>query len=137
MVRLPPLDELAERWHEIAPLLHKATKRTGCYEPVDLLKGAMVGRYGIWLCETDGNIDAAIVTEVVNYPRKRILEMMFVGGSKMRAWLPEAIRVFDAHAREAGCAHIACLGRAGWCRAWGGEITGDVVVVRGLSDVHR
>ena len=137
MVRLPPLDELAERWLVIAPMLLKATRRTGCYEPIDLLKGAMSGRYGIWVCESEAGIDAAVVTEIVDYPRKRILEMMFVGGGNMALWLPEAIRVFDEHASSAGCAHIACLGRRGWARAWGGAATGDVVVVRGLGDVQR
>jgi hypothetical protein len=139
IVRLPSLDELAESWFAIAPLLLKATRRTGCYEPIDLLKGAMAGRYGIWLCETNGKIDAAIVTEVVNYPRKRILEMMFVGGSNMRAWLPEAVCVFDRHARQCGCSHICSLGRAGWARAWGGRATGDAIVVRdvkGISNVQ-
>ena len=136
-VRLPPLDELVHKWTHVEPMLLRATKRTGCYEPIDLLKGAMSGRYGIWLCESEAGIDAAIVTEIVNYPRKRILEMMFVGGSNMALWLPEAVRVFDEHAKKTGCAHIACLGRRSWGRVWGGELTGDVVVVRGLGDVQR
>jgi len=38
-VRLPPLDELAERWQAIAPLLAKSTRRAGgAYEPVDVLR---------------------------------------------------------------------------------------------------
>ena len=52
-VHLPPLDELAANWHLVAPLLHKATRRTGCYEPIDLLALAMAGRAVIWLCESE------------------------------------------------------------------------------------
>jgi hypothetical protein len=48
----------------------------------------------------------------------------------MRLWLDAAIKVFDEHARQAGCSHILCAGRPGWSRAWRGRITGDVVVVR-------
>ena len=134
VVRLPSLAELAERWSEIAPLLEKATRRTGCYEPIDLLQQAMQGRVGVWFCESEGGIDAVIATEVMQYPRKRVLEMMFCGGSNMRHWRDEAVRVLDQHARQAGCTHIACIGRRGWARAWGGAETGDVVVVRELKE---
>lgn len=128
-VSLPPLDELAEKWPEVAPLLARATIRTGCYEPVDLLIMAMTGRAAIWLCEIEGEIRAAFVTEVKQYPRKRILEMLFCGGEGMRSWIGNAVKAVDRYARETGCVHIACTGRKGWARAWGGEVT-DVVVVR-------
>jgi hypothetical protein len=131
-VRLPLLDELLLVWPHVASLLHRATKRTGCYEPIDLLKLAMAGQVGIWLCEVDGAVAAALVSEVKQYPRRRILEMLFAGGDRMREWLPVAVARLDAHARECGCSHISALGRPGWARAWGGEATGDIVVVRGL-----
>jgi len=129
-VRLPPLDELARRWHEIEPLLLKATNITDCYTPVDVLRMSMAGRCGIWLCEHKGELLSVIATEIREYPRRRVLEMMFCGGSGMRLWLDAAIKVFDEHARQAGCSHILCAGRPGWSRAWRGRITGDVVVVR-------
>jgi hypothetical protein len=130
-VSLPPLDELAEKWPEVAPLLAKATVRTGCYEPIDLLIMAMTGRAAIWLCQVEGEVVAAFVTEVKQYPRRRILEMLFCGGGGMRDWIGDAVQAMDRHAKETGCALIACTGRKGWARAWGGEVT-DVVVVRGL-----
>jgi hypothetical protein len=130
-VRLPPLDELALNWWRIEPLLRRATQITGCYEPIDVLQLAMLGRVGIWLC---GDIDAVIVTEAKEYPRRRVLEMMFCGGDNMADWLEEAIAVMDEHAKRIGCGHIACIGRPGWERAWRGRRTGDVVMVRELED---
>lgn len=130
-VRLPPLDELARNWSRIEPLLQRATQITGCYETIDVLRLAMMGRVGIWLA---GDIDAVIVTEVKEYPRRRVLEMMFCGGDNMASWLEEAIRTMDEHARQQGCSHIACIGRPGWERAWRGRRTGDVVMVRELED---
>jgi hypothetical protein len=132
-VRLPPIDEVGDKWHHIAPLLAKATSRTGCYEPIDLLAMAMRGQVGIWVCEVDGAIEAAVVTEIKQYPRRRILEVLFAGGTNMRAWLPRLVEVLDEHGEQAGCSHVASAGRRGWAKAWGATPTGDVVLVRDLA----
>lgn len=132
-VRLPPLEEIVSHWPQIEAHLQRATSRTGCYEPIDLLRMAFAGQVGIWLCEGCRGIDAVFVTEVKQYPRKRILEMLFCGGDYMRDWIDPAVENIDKHAQEMGCDHIACLGRPGWARVWGGTLTGDVVAVRELK----
>ena len=129
-VRLPPLDELANRWHEVAPLLERATSRTGCYEPIDVLQLAMAGRFGVWLCEIGGELVAAVVTEVAQYPRRRACEIVFCGGTRMREWVETVVETIDRHARDCGCSHVAILGRSGWVRAGGYTPTGDIVMVR-------
>jgi hypothetical protein len=132
-VRLPPIEEVAENWPLISKLLRKATVITGCYEPIDLLAMAMRGQVGIWVCEVDGAIEAAVVTEIKQYPRRRILEVLFAGGTKMRVWLPRLVEVLDEHGEQAGCSHVASAGRRGWAKAWGATPTGDVVLVRDLA----
>ena len=130
-VRLPPLDELAERWREISPLIAKSTNRAGgAYQPIDVLRAAFQGQFGIWICEVDGEVKATIVTEIKQYPRRRALEMVFAGGSDMNLWITEAIKAIDQHAREMACECITSLGRPGWLRAWGAEATGDIAMLR-------
>lgn len=130
-VRLPPLDELAERWRDIAPLIARSTRRAGgAYEPVDVLRAAFAGQFGIWLCEVDGDIRATIVTEIKQYPRRRALEMIFAGGQNMSLWIEPAVKAIDQHARDTGCQCITSLGRPGWLRAWGAEATGDIAMLR-------
>lgn len=131
-VSLPPFEVLVERWGEIAPMIARATIRTGCYEPIDLLLMAARGEMGIWLCMRGDEILAVLVSQVINYPRRRVLEMVAAGGGSMAAWRDIAVRTLDQHARALGCAHVACIGRPGWARAWGGEATGDIVMVRGV-----
>ena len=133
-MRLPPLDELVEHWPVIARHLERATRRTGCYEPIDILRLAFLGQVGVWTCEIEGVIVAALVSEVKQYPRKRVLEMLFAGGNRMAIWIDAAVDALDQHAEQTGCDHIAALGRPGWARAWGGRLTGDVVSVRSLKD---
>lgn len=133
-VRLPPLDELAERWQDIGPLLLKSTRRAGgAYEPIDLLRGAFAGQFGIWICEVDGGIEAAVVTEIRQYPRRRVLDVIFGGGSNMQKWIDKLVQTIDRHAREAGCEAVVCIGRPGWLKAWGAEPTGNIIMVRRIS----
>lgn len=129
-VFLPPIEELVKRWHEISVMIHRATIRTGCYEPIDLLMMATRGEVCIWLCMRSEVIDAVLVSQVINYPRRRILEMVAAGGGNMAGWRDIAVQTMDEHARARGCAHVACIGRPGWARAWGGKPSGDIVIVR-------
>lgn len=131
-VRLPSIEELADRWFVIGPLLERATRRTGCYLPSDLLALAMAGRAAIWVCEIDGVIEAAVATQVQQYPRRRIYEVLFGGGNQMRRWIKPLVAAIDEHARQLQCDHVACSGRRGWVRAWGAELTGDVVLIRAI-----
>ena len=131
-VSLPPAEVLVRRWNEIEPMLEKATSRTGCYEPIDVLMLALSGRAAMWLCMRGEEILAALVSQVTVYPRRRVLEMMFAGGGGMAEWREIAVKTLDRHAREMGCTHVACAGRPAWARAWGGKPTGDVIMVRGI-----
>ena len=64
--------------------------------------------------EHDGCLDAVIVTEIVAYPRKRVLEVKFVAGDNLRRWLKPLTETLDAHAREHNCAAMMATGRRGW-----------------------
>lgn len=132
-VRLPPLDVILDHWPQVEAHLRRATERTGCYEPIDLLKMAFAGEVGIWLCEGRTGIDAAFVTWIKQYPRRRVLEIAAGGGNNMKDWIEPLKAALDRHAREMGCDHIASTARPGWLRAWGARATGDIQMVRGIG----
>jgi len=133
-VHLPPLDVILDHWPQIEAHLRRATERTGCYEPIDLLRMAFAGEVGIWLCEGRAGIDAAFVTWIKQYPRRRVLEIAAGGGGNMKDWIEPLKAALDRHAREMGCDHIASTARPGWLRAWGARATGDIQMVRGIGD---
>jgi hypothetical protein len=133
VVRLPLIDELAESWFVVGPLLRKATTRNDCYEPIDLLRLAFAGQAAIWLCEVDGEIKAAFVTWIKDYPRRRVLEIVAGGGGRMKDWIEPLKTALDEHACQCGCSHIASVARPGWLRAWGAEPTGDIQMVRDVA----
>lgn len=128
-VRLPPQDELARLWHVIEPLLAKATARTRCFDPVDLLAFALAGQWGIWIAEIDGEIVAAMVTRVQQYPRRRVLEVPYCGGSRMKEWLPLWLATVKEHQQQTGCDCIAATGREGWAKLCGAVVTDAVMVL--------
>jgi hypothetical protein len=134
-VRLPPLDVIVDHWPQIEQHLRRATSRNGCYEPIDLLAMAFKGEVGIWVCESGTGIDAAFVTWIKDYPRRRVLEIAAGGGSNMKEWIEPLKTALDQHARETGCNHIASTARKGWLRAFGAEATGDIQMVRSLEDI--
>jgi hypothetical protein len=136
-VSLPSLDAILKNWEVISAHLHRATVRTGCYEPIDLLQMAFAGQAGIWICEVDGKIRAAFVTVVQVFPRRRILEIVAGGGGGMKYWIEPLKAAIDNHARELGCSHCGSTGRPGWLRAWGAEPTGDIQMVRDVAGVAR
>jgi hypothetical protein len=134
-VHLPPLDYIVDHWPQIEAHLRRATERNGCYEPIDLLRMAFAGEVGIWLCQSRTGIDAAFVTWIKQYPRRRVLEIAAGGGNNMKDWIEPLRQALDRHARETGCAHIASTARPGWLRAWGAHPTGDIQMVRGIGDI--
>ena len=130
-VRLPPLDELARRWHEVEPLLKRATDRSACYEPIDILCQAMAGRLGVWIVERGSVILATVVTEVRVYPRKRILEVPFIGGRGLALWHKPLLATLDDYALKCGCSALLGFDRKGWSK-FGFEPIG-VVMQRNLA----
>lgn len=60
---------------------------------------------------------AAVVTEVITYPRKRVCNFFLAGGD-----LDELLRmlpVIEQWARDMGCAGMTIQGRPGWKRVLG------------------
>jgi hypothetical protein len=135
VVRLPLLEEVARKFVKIERLLQPSTSRTGTYAPIDLLQLACAGRCSIWFVEHAGRLDAVLVTVLQQYPRRRVLELLFGGGGDLQQWLPAADRVLEAHARQLGCDAVVTIGRPGWARATGGHPTGDVVIERKVAGV--
>ena len=92
----------------------------------------------LWLVEI-GSVEAELRPELVavvvckaqQYPRRRVLEMKFAAGTRMREWLSPARQYFEAVARDLACDAISSTGRRGWANACGG-VEVDSVCVREL-----
>jgi hypothetical protein len=123
VIRLPPLDEIALRWAQIEPLLKRATDRSTCYEPIDLLRLTMAGQAVIWVAEEAGGIIAAAWGQIHVFPRQRMLEVPFIGGHGLKLWWEPMLVALDEYARATQCAGVLGYGRKGWAK-YGFRVTG-------------
>src|SRR4030095_12819855 len=127
ILRIPPIAEILDRWHEIEPLLQRATSRThGCYEPEDVLAMVFSGRGTMLLIEDQegGDLLVVVVTEVRQHARKRVIDVNFSGGalsndSGLREWAPMLVERLEEMARQVGATLLSGIGRGGWVRVGG------------------
>ena len=128
-VRAPPLAEILRRWNELFPLLRRATVRTqGCYEPEDVLIQVCQGRCTLLFIER-GQLQVVAVTELRDYPRRRVLDVSFIGGrpgndTGISEWAPHFTAHLEKMARALGATMLSGVGRIGWSKAGGFRIAG-------------
>ena len=117
--RLIPPDKLPLVWHHIAPLLDKAVSLSPQKIVIqDVLNAALHGVYFIWVAvdEEKGEFVGVVTTRILTYPRCRALAMDFIGGSRMKEWLPEAQKAVEEHGKRNGCKFLEGYGRRAWSR---------------------
>src|SRR5215831_8476911 len=108
VVVAPVLEEVANCWPILEPILKRATDRVAGYEPIDLLQLVMTGRMTMYVVRDKGRIVACAVTEIRRFPRSLALEVPFIAGRGLRRWWRPLLAVLDAQAR------------AYWCATWKG-----------------
>lgn len=71
----------------------------------------------VMLDENTGNPVAAATTRVVEYPVCRSMAIDWIGGKRMKEWLPKFSETLDKYAKDNGCKYIEGWGRPGWIKA--------------------
>lgn len=110
-LRVLPPNEVKARWLEIAPLLDKAVLHgrgeLAVDDILDLVASQQMFVAGL---EQEGRIHLAIAAEVIRYPRKRVLNLAFAGGTRSGTdasyiWdrLQEMARLLNASAVQCYC----------------------------------
>lgn len=83
----------------------------GTHDWYDIVFGVLQGNFQLWPKE-----NGALVTEIITYPRKRVLNVFLGGGdlNELASMHEEVI----AWAKEQGCTGATISGRKGWERAY-------------------
>lgn len=94
----------------------------GKFSPEHVVDQCAKGHMQMWLAvrEDDASTDylAALVTELVDYPGRKVLSIPFLAGSEMASWLHLYPQIED-WAKEQGCGEVEIIGRKGWERVAG------------------
>lgn len=107
---------LPARWLELCCHVRNALRRTGddTYDLSDVLDCIQRGDAQWWPLP-----NAAIVTEIEDTPRKRILRYWLAGGD-LKELIGQTIHI-ERWAREHGCTSAIIVGRGGWPRVLPGD----------------
>ena len=107
-------EDVAYIWEEVAPLLNKVKEHTeGELETDDFLEPLTHGDMQLWIATEQSDVHAAMITEIIKYPQKKILRLISLAGKDF-----ESIRGFqdmvESFAIKVGCAALEMWGRKGW-----------------------
>lgn len=86
----------------------------GCFLPVDIRDFCVSGKMQLWIATKGDNVLAAVISEVTDYPRKRICAVPFIGGKDLRSWFRKMLYTIEAWSREMGCVGMQGGARRGW-----------------------
>jgi hypothetical protein len=105
-------------WPTVEPWIKAALERTQTrtHLPLDILIGILKGECVLWTAWRDGNVEAALVSEVQTYPRLKRCHIVALGGTGLRRWYGAMERQLEEYARAQGCTEWSCMGREGWER---------------------
>jgi hypothetical protein len=114
-------DKIETYWEPASPYVEKALKKTGAnaeYSLDDIKRSLHEGEMQLWLWVKDDEIQAVGVTEILCYPRCKILSIPFVGSEKMTVeeWFNGSVEELIEFAKHYGCKGIKGYGRFGWIK---------------------
>lgn len=116
-VSLVPAQYVDTCWDKIEGFIAKAAKYTyGRYTVSNIYDIVKEGEYQLWVAFDKETFKGAVVTNIMNYPQKKVLCMQFCGGEELKLWKQPMLDLLKRFARDLGCEGIESTGRPGWAK---------------------
>ena len=116
-VSLVPREYVDTCWDKVEKFIEKAAKYTyGRYTTSNIYDIVKDGDYQLWVAFEAETFKGAVVTNIMNYPQKKILCMQFCGGEELKLWKQPMLDLLKRFARDLGCEGIESTGRPGWAK---------------------
>ena len=110
MIVKVPQEDLHIVWNEVEPLIKKALDDT--YTARDILDGLVKNAFQLFISWED-KVESAVITEVIQYPQKKVCRYFLAGGSNMNNWLEPIQQEIEKFAKYNQCDAIEVAGRKG------------------------
>jgi hypothetical protein len=108
--------EVDAYWPKIVELMEQVP-HTWDHSTVESLQEAIAeGRMQIWGLASETRIEAVLFTQLVTYPAKKVMQVVWACGSGLIEALPEIEVKMECFARMQGCDEVQIIGREGWER---------------------
>lgn len=108
-----PKQDIFLIWTKVAPLLQKALD--GTYDIIDVEQGLQDNRFQLFISWNNG-IESAVITEIAEYPKAKVLRYVLAGGTNLENWLEEIQEVIEKFAKKNHCTQLEVAGRKGWLK---------------------
>ena len=112
MIEAIPPARVQSVWEQAQPILQRACEHSGERTTHDVLMALLSGHAQLWRVHDD----AWCVTEIVNYPRKKVANVSIVGGRNAKRWCRELADTCIDWAKRYQADEIRIVGRRGWLR---------------------
>ena len=109
-------DDVPYIWEKIHPHLESMEPHSeGALAPEDFYEAITNGDMQLWTAIKDNEIMASMVTQIVPYPRKRVLRIISIAGEEMDGWI-KYLPLIEDWALSSGGTSLECWGRKGWLK---------------------
>ena len=101
-------------WDKVEPILARAVSRSeGELKTNDILNFVIEGDMQLWIVAENKEIIAALVTQIITYPQKRILRLVSLAGEDFNKF-KHFLDMVQSFAIQKGCTALELWGRKGW-----------------------
>ena len=107
-------EDVAYMWEEVVPLLARVAPHTeGEMEPDDYIEPLTHGDMQLWVVVENKRVIAALITQIIPYPQKKILRLISLAGEEFDK-IKDFLDVVEAFAIKCECSALEMWGRKGW-----------------------
>ena len=103
-------------WDDVVPLIERALQHAeGELVPDDIKKHLDKNDLRLWIALEGKETIAAMVTEIIQYPRKKIVRVITLAGKNMDMWY-DFLPMIEGYAIRNGCSSLEAWSRKGMAR---------------------
>jgi len=107
-------EDVAYIWEDVAPMLARVTPHTeGELEPDDFIEPLTHGEMQLWIAIENKEIIAALITQIIPYPQKKVLRLISLAGEDFSKF-KDFVSMVESFAIRSECSSLEMWGRKGW-----------------------
>ena len=121
-ISMVPKEYYSYEMEHIKEFLGPAIDRSsGRWEFPDLITDLQMDRQQLWMAFNGGEdreVKGMVTTMVREYPRGKVVEIVFAGGEDHMEWLPDFFRLMKKYAKDLGCLGVEGVARKGFAKVF-------------------
>jgi hypothetical protein len=119
IISLVPSEHVLNVWPAVADYVQNALGYTeGRYELEDVFEMVEGGEFLLWVAFDGEHFKGCVLTQMMQYPRKRFLGCPFVTGDEFASWKQPMFETLQRFARDNDCEGLEATARLGWSRVF-------------------